>query len=58
MSDKTDPDKFYGPAFTPERSEKLTKACNFLDMACRAETDQKREMAFNAALKLEREALV
>lgn len=53
---RTDPKTFYGSAFTPERAEKLTKACQYLDMACRADADNKREMAFNAALKSEREA--
>lgn len=49
----TDAAKFYGPAFTPERAENLTRAVKYLDMAVRAETESKREMAFNAALKAE-----
>lgn len=53
MSDITNASKFYGAAFTPERSENLLKACKYLDMALRAETDSKREMAFNAAVKAE-----
>lgn len=45
--------KFYGTAFTAERSENLSKAVRYLDMALRADTDSKREMAFNAAVKAE-----
>jgi hypothetical protein len=52
----TDPAKFYGPAFTPERAENLTKAAKYLDMALRADTDSKRDMAMNAALKAEANA--
>jgi hypothetical protein len=52
----TDAAKFYGPAFTPDRAEGLTKAVKYLDMAVRAEASgetNKIEMAFNAALKAE-----
>lgn len=52
----TDPAKFYGTAFTPERQDKLTKACRYLDMACSAENETKQGMAFRAALKNEQEA--
>ena len=44
---------FYGPAYTPERAANLDKATRYLDMALRAETESKQEMAFNAALKAE-----
>lgn len=50
---------FYGTAYTPERSEKLDKAFNFLNMALRAEAeknDNKVNMAMNAAVKAEAEA--
>lgn len=49
----TDAAKFYGTAFTPERAANLTKAVKYLDMAIRADTDSKREMAFAAALRAE-----
>jgi len=49
----TDPARFYGTAYTPERAEQLSKATKYLDMALRAETENKQEMAFNAALKAE-----
>lgn len=49
----TDAKKFYGAAYTPERAENLDKAVKYLDMAIRADTDTKREMAFSAALKNE-----
>lgn len=52
----TDAKKFYGAAYTPERAERLEKAVKYLDMAIRSDTDNKREMAFNAALKSEAEA--
>lgn len=52
----TDAAKFYGSAYTPQRKENLDKAVKFLDMACRADTEQKETMAFNAALKNEAEA--
>ncbi len=49
----TDAAKFYGTAFTAERADNLTKAVKYLDMAIRAETESKQEMAFNAALRSE-----
>lgn len=55
----TNPASFYGAAFTEARSASLTKACRYLDMACRAEAageDHKVEMALSAALKSEKEA--
>ena len=52
----TDAAKFYGSAFTPERADVLTQAVQYLDMAIRAETDSKREMAFKAALRQEEAA--
>lgn len=55
----TDPAKFYGPAFTPERAELLTKAVKYLDMGVRAEAAgdaTKTEMALKAAVKAEGEA--
>lgn len=54
----TDAAKFYGKAFTPERAESMTKAVKYLDMALRNENEpgNKTDMAFNAALKAERDA--
>jgi hypothetical protein len=52
----TNPAKFYGSAYTSDRAANLDKATKYLDMAIRAETDSKREMAFNAALKAEQAA--
>lgn len=52
----TDPSKFYGSAYTPERKPKLDMATKYLDMAIRADTETKQNMAFNAALKAEAEA--
>ena len=56
MSEQTNAAKFYGSAYTTARSEKLEKAVRYLDMAIRADTETKQEMAFNAALKQEAEA--
>lgn len=53
MDNLTNAQTFYGAAFTPERAENLTKATKYLDMAIRADSETKREMAFNAALKSE-----
>jgi hypothetical protein len=50
--------QFYGKAFTPEREENLLKAVKYLDMALRAETETKQNMAFAAALKADAAAFV
>jgi hypothetical protein len=58
MSDITNAQDFYGSAFTTARADNLNKACKYLDMAIRADTDTKREMALTAALKAEAAAFV
>ncbi len=55
----TNASTFYGAAFSEARGPFLTKACRYLDMACRAEQSgeaHKVEMAMSAALKAEKEA--
>lgn len=49
----TNAKQFYGSAYTQERADNLDKAFKYLEMAIRADTETKREMAFNAALKNE-----
>lgn len=55
----TDAPQFYGKAYAEAeqpRKAKLDAAVKYLDMAIRADTEQKQNMAFNAALKNEAEA--
>jgi hypothetical protein len=52
----TEAQKFYGASYAKGNGEVLEKAHRYLEMAIKADTETKREMAFKAALKAEAEA--
>lgn len=57
MTNATDAKTFYGPSYEKASNPaKLETAVRYLDMAIRADTETKQNMAFNAALKAEAEA--
>lgn len=53
----TDARAFYGPSYDKANNKtKLETAVRYLDMACRADSETKENMALNAAVKAEAEA--